>query len=335
MLDKELIAESRKLREQVKSNKKSFSIWKLGNTLQINFDSPGCINRKAGQCYMCEYGHGRMVDTDDINEAIQIIKEDGRHKEIVFGTCGSIFNELEFSKRNFEYLISRLKEGIDKDIIFEVHYKDVNDEVLSYIQRELKNKHVMIEMGFETSSNEIREKCLGKVIDNAEMVKIINKIHDYNFGVTLNILFGIPWLSKNERLRDCLSSIGWAEKNGVDTVVLFPLNIKENTLIEKWYNEGKYERVSHYEFIGLLDKIDINYLSHISLSWFGDRQYSGIKYSGISPYCEDKDLEIILGFYNKFLVTNDKYKLKEMIRDTIDKLGINKGNGYKAVSGVG
>lgn len=316
-----LMTESRKLRESNEGSQESYTIWKLGNTIQLNYNSPGCVNRKVGQCFMCEYGHGRMVDTKEIEAGIQEVKSYSNIDEIVIGTCGSIFNRQEFSWNNFRYLVNCIKELYIEVIIFEVHYKDVTDEILKYIRDNISNKLIIIEMGFETSNSEIRINNLGKIIDNDEMIKTINKVHDYGFLVTLNILFGIPWLSEIERVRDCIDSINWAFDHKVNSVVVFPLNIKQNTLVEKLYNLGEYKRVSHLEFIRMLDRVDVARLGEVCISWFGDRQLVNRKYAGLAPYCKETEVNKIMNFYNRYLIAEGKKERKQLIKDILGQIG--------------
>lgn len=50
--------------------------------------------------------------------------------------------------------------------------------------------------------------------------------------ISVNILVGIPFKNTKEQLIDALSTIHWSFSNKVDSVVLFPLNIKVGTEIQ-------------------------------------------------------------------------------------------------------
>ena len=126
-------------------------------------------------------------------------------------------------------------------IIFETHYTSVNKDILELIKKKLPNKQFIIELGFESSNQEYRKKYLNKIIDNDKFIEKVNLIKSFGFEVETNIIFGMPFLSSEDQIKDTIQSILWCFQNNIDTVNLFPMNIKPYTLLYKFYKTDKYK----------------------------------------------------------------------------------------------
>lgn len=137
-------------------------------------------------------------------------------------------------------------------IIFETHYSSINEDILQLIKHTLSKKQIAIELGFESSNTEYRQNYLNKIIDNDQFVEKVNLIKSYGFTVETNVIFGMPYLSTKEQIKDTLQSIIWCFQNNIDVVNLFPINIKPYTLLYKLYETGEYLPVNHKDFIEVL-----------------------------------------------------------------------------------
>lgn len=165
---------------------------------------------------------------------------------------------------NIMVLLEELSKINTKVIMFETHYLTIIASILEIIKQKLGNKKVVIELGLESSNKEVRENCLNKYIDNKEFVKRVNLIKSFGFGAEANIIFGAPFLTTQEQMRDTIQSIQWCFENSIEMVNLFSINIKPYTLLYKLYEEGQYSPVSHSDFIEVLKgcqkNILINYI---------------------------------------------------------------------------
>ena len=107
-------------------------------------------------------------------------------------------------------------------------------------------------------------------------------------GVIVNLLVGIPFLTQQEQLEDVISSIKWLSDNDVDEIDLFPINVKPYTLLKELYDSKKYDVISHWLLIEVLNRIPVEYLSKIYLAWYGNREleYSNGEHSIFPKSCE-------------------------------------------------
>lgn len=305
------------LRKTNKYKIDKYSIWKMGNTVMINYSSIGCRYRESGHCLMCDYGYGDNVTFEEIKFGIDDILKINDFKRLVLGVCGSIFDETEFSSKSLDYLLSLLKDTNIENIEFEGHYTDINRGILERIQRALKGKNVSIELGFESSNEDVREQGIAKVIDNENLISKIKLIHSFNFNVALNILYGIPGLDIQQRKEDTLKSVRWAFRNGVDSVVLFPMNIKPGTYMMYEYMSRGYKRVTHDEFIQVLNEIDVDKLDCVHVSWFGDRQYNNKDHGEIGPLADRLTEREYMEFYQSYLLAPDSKKRRMLVQDIL------------------
>lgn len=97
--------------------------------------------------------------------------------------------------------------------------------------------------------------------------------------------------------------------------VLFPINIKENTMLKHWQDIGVYDQISSWEFIELLHKIPEEYLDRFTIAWWGNRENAFTK--GIIQYpttCE-KCRERLMKFYVDFYCDWNPLHRKSMIEE--------------------
>ncbi len=137
---------------------------------------------------------------------------------ILLNSLGSVLDTQEMPMENIMILLEELSKINVKVIMFETHYLTINASILEIIKQKLEDKKVVIELGLESSNKEVREKCLNKYVDNEEFTKRVNLIKSFGFGAEANIIFGAPFLTTSEQMRDTTQSIQWCFENGIEIV---------------------------------------------------------------------------------------------------------------------
>ena len=271
---------------------------------------------------MCDYGKVRKenLKPNDIKKILSKVFNNFKEvpKVLLLNSLGSVLDTEEMPMENIIVLLDELSNINVDVIIFETHYLTINDSILSLIKQKLYNKEVVIELGLESSNKEIREKCLNKYINNTEFIEKINLIKSYGFGVEANVILGTPFLTDEEQKLDTLNSIQWCFENNIDTVNLFPINIKPYTLLYKLYEQGKYLPVSHKDFINVLNKISKEYIDRIYLCWYGNREIIYDKNKTILPKCNKTEYSILMEFYKKFNMSRIAEKRIELLKNIIE-----------------
>ena len=302
------------------SDDKKYSIYENNGTFQICFKSKGCRYYLNGFCIMCDYGKGINITKEELEMAFDEAIKKSKYpiRTILLNSFGSILDTSEISEECFKVLLYKLKQTDVNNIIFETHYTTITKDKLFLIKEKLQGKKIRFELGLESSNNHIRENCLLKYIDNDLLTKKIDLIHSFDMGVITNLLIGTPFLSEKEQLEDSLNSIIWCFKNGADEVDIFPINIKPYTILKELYENKKYNPISHWLVIELLNRVPSEYISDIYLAWYGNRklEYENGEQTILPqscPRCHDD----IMNFYSNFLSNSDQKYRKHQINSLI------------------
>ena len=285
--------------------------------------SCGCrYSRNAGACIMCDYGIGCNVEPDELANALeqQLAPKIPYTKRMLFGTYGSILDESEISLECFSVILDFIRKHQILTVIFETHCDTVNPAKLEMIKNKLSPKtEIIIEMGYETCDNYVLHHCLNKSLDLNVLDRAVAMIKEAGMTVCLNVFVGAPFLNSSDQMKTAIESIQWAKDRGVESLVLFPANIKPFTLLHKLYLAGQYSPISQWMLPLLLQKLNEDILDRISFSWYGDRQsfYENNQYPLLPP--EDCDLchEILFDFYKNFLRTKGSEDRKRLIDDLL------------------
>lgn len=291
---------------------KDFIIRKRGGLLHVCLNSPGC----RFNCAMCNYGKGYMLTEDKVDAVLHKIKEQSQQiTSILIGTLGSVLDPAEVSWTFLEKLCHGLNQLDIITVIFETHYTTVTHEICYLLRSLLPNKDIVIEIGVESANSTVLEECLHKQINIKEVEKTVELIHEYGFSVTANVFLGAPFLSPREQVDDSVETVRWAIHHFVDSVVIFPANIRKNTLLGSLYRQQKYNRITHWQILNVLQRVPEDYLNRIYLSWFGDWiDYDSDGTSeNIPPYACEACSAIWQEFYCKFLSEPRSDKRKQLL----------------------
>ena len=318
-MNKDLIKRNKNIRKHrpLTPNDTLYFIYESEKIFQLCFKSRGCKNFLAGSCIMCDYGIGRNLTPKELEIAFDKAMLDAKNpiNILLLNSYGSILDNFEISNKCFKVLLKKLKDTNIKNIRFETHYTTITKEKLNLIKSELKDRNISFELGLESASSRVRKNYLLKQINNKDFKERIKLIHSFGMQVVVNLLVGTPFLTPKKQIDDVLDSIKWSIKNKVDEIVLFPINIKPYTLLNSLYKEKKYDVISHWLLIEVLNRIDVENLSKIYLAWYGNRK---LDYNTIFPKsclnCNDK----IFNFYNMFLKDNDGLTRKKLIEDLLN-----------------
>lgn len=318
-----------KYNQNIRNNKKMVStdyiIRKRGDLLHVCLNSPGCRYRNSGSCTMCDYGQGMRLTEKRMKDILPYIKEAAvGMQSILIGTLGSVFDSAELSLECLEMICNTLNDLPIKTIIFETHYTMINDMICQWLKKRLPQKDIVVEVGLESVDVFVQEKCLNKTINLRELKSKIELLHYYGMSITANAFLGAPFLTVKEQIEDTEKTINWAVDNGVDSIVIFPANIRKNTLLDVLYKNEKYLPIQHWAIFELLCNIPLHYLNRIYLAWYGDWidfDETG-KATNYPPYsckrCKGKWME----FYHQFLSEPDSLKRKQILKKYCKKLSL-------------
>ena len=200
-------------------------------------------------------------------------------------------------------------------ISMETHYKTITEKKLQDIRRILgEDQQINFELGFESSSEDVRA-IYNKDIDNSEFLEVADLCHKYEIGLEVNVLLGAPFLTYEEQIKDCLDTLKFIfEEMPEGTIaVLFPINIKENTMLKHWQDIGVYDQISSWEFVELLHRIPEEYLDKLTIAWWGERENAFTKGIMQTPKTCKNCNKQLMDFYKKFYCNWNPIIRKQMI----------------------
>lgn len=293
-----------------------YIIRKRGNLLHVCLNSPGCRYRNSGSCTMCDYGEGSLLTEKKVEVLLPKIKDAAAGmNSILIGSLGSVLDATELPRECLRKICRFLNELSIETIIFETHYTLVNDEICQWLKKQMPSKDIVIEVGLESVDEFVQEKCLNKKIDLKILGAKIEMLHKYGMSITANAFLGAPFLSVTEQIEDTVNTIQWAVEHGVDSVVLFPANIRRDTLLDVLYRNGKYSRIQHWSVFEVLWRVPWHYLNRIYLAWYGDWLdvgADGVK-DNLPPYCCDLCSDKWMEFYCRFLEEPDNRARRRLL----------------------
>ena len=235
-------------------------------TLKIPVDGGfTCPNRdgKVGQggCVFCtERGSGEHLKLKPIPEQVKEHLESYRGKRankfiVYFQNFTNTYDTLENLKEKYDSaLIDDRIVGIDiatrPDCINEDICKLLQSYTNNSIEKEKcidKSYSVTVELGLQTSNDEIaniiNRGYLLETFTNA--VKLLNK---YKLDVVVHIMIGLP----NETDKDIENTVKYINNLNVQGIKIHSTYVAKNTILEKWYKEGKYIPLTLDEYLNKL-----------------------------------------------------------------------------------
>ena len=134
----------------------------------------------------------------------------------------------------------------------------------------------------------------------------------------INVLLGAPFLKREEQIQDCLDTLDFIYEEfpeGTNSVI-FPINVKANTMLDVWRQRGLYKEISSWEFVELLYRIPRKYYDRFTIAWWGTRKNAFSDSSEIiHPITCDKCNDRLIDFYEKFYLEHNAAYRYKMVND--------------------
>lgn len=287
-----------------------------GTSYQLYVPSGGCSNA----CTFCNYGFKHPVRKEEILKKVEHICRylPANIETLILESSGSFLDEREIPAELQYQIMEIVARTKVKRVQIETHYKTITDEKVEKILQILEGHEIAFEIGLESTTKTTLD-IYNKDIDVKELFRKVWYWDRLGIEVSLNVMFGAPLLTRQEQVQDTLNTVqDILEKCPESTcIVLFPLNVKDFTLVKHMYDKGRYSIVSHWGFIEVLTKIPKNALHRVFISWWGNRtnEFHG-RDAIIYPKSCKKCHHILKAFYGSFVeaeTLQEKQRLVEKI----------------------
>lgn len=269
------------------------------NNYQLLFLSRGCD--KA--CTFCNYGYDFDLSLESVKPELKHIVIPDDIFELELEANGSFLSEREIP---YDLFLEVLRFVANKQIpliTMESHYTTITEQKLQDIRRILgDDQSISFELGFESSDSNVRA-VYNKDIDNDEFVQVASLCYQYGIELQVNVLLGAPFMTREEQIQDCLSTLDFIFENLPQNTlaVVFPINIKSHTMLKRWQDEGLYEQISAWELVELLHRVPVEYLDKLTIAWWGNRENAfkagTIQHPATCVDCKEKLMKFFSDFY--------------------------------------
>lgn len=301
------------IRENIYANRK---------VVQAQFKTLGCRMKKSGSCWNCNYGVSNqclITPYQYVNAFKRNLKNiDGN--VLVLESLGSITDSKEFDGKTFKKII---KIAIENEkfshILIETHLSQIPEELVQYIYQINKGKkQIGFEVGIEDMNPENR-KLINKIgVENNKLTEVYNMLEKYGMSLGINLIYGFPFMSEQERINAVVSSVKSINKNLPNAeIVLFLMSIKENTIMEYMQEKGIYKPANPWGLVETTKELllDDSIQNLITFSWFGEKEDPYIKEQTCytCPHCKS----IIIDFFRNINGTFNQEERKKLLEQLL------------------
>ena len=238
-------------------------------TLKIPVDGGfTCPNRDGkvgyGGCIFCtQRGSGEHLKLKPIPEQVKEHLESYRGKRankfiVYFQNFTNTYDSIENLKEKYDSaLIDDRIVGLDIATRPDCINEDICKLLQSYtnnfisnancIDKKIKRYSVTVELGLQTSNDEIA-KIINRGYPLETFTKAVNLLNKYKIDVVVHIMIGLP----NETDEDIENTVKYINGLNIQGIKIHSTYVAKNTVLEKWYKEGKYTPLTLDEYLNKL-----------------------------------------------------------------------------------
>ena len=235
------------------------------------FRTRGCKHDHRGGCTMCNYGISTPVPYDEMIESVRVglsLLPTDEAMMLLVSPSGSMLDEWEVPTPAREGILRLVRETRCRTYVCETRIETITeDKVRQYVEI-LDNKIACIEVGLESANPWILQHCINKAISLEQYKESMNLLRKYNVPSIANVLVGTPFLSPSEAIEDAVRTVQWAFAQGTDACTIFPVHVKQWTLVEWLWRHGYYSPPSLWSLVEVLNRLGPALAQKVTISWY-------------------------------------------------------------------
>ncbi len=240
--------------------------------VRLWFRTTGCTYDKQGQCTMCNYGVGSHLPVtvvDDIRSALATAQVDSATTVLV-SPSGSMFDPREVPDQIRAAILEAVAECPAGTVLCETRPETVTRDRMEEFASILGNKAGAIEMGLESADPWVLRWLVNKRLDLDDFRDAIRTCHAAGLRVLVNVTLGTAMLGPAAAIRDAERTVRWAMGEGADACIVFPLQVREWTLLSWLWRQRRYTPVSLWSLVEVLRRTGADFPGRVSTAWYRD-----------------------------------------------------------------
>lgn len=243
-----------------------------GLLVDIWFKTRGCRYDRHGSCTMCNYDWSSPTTSIEqisfVKEALS--KAGAPPHELLISPSGSMLDKTEVLIEARRGIFEIASKQPCKLFLFETRPETVTEEALVEYANAFANTDTAIgvEMGLESSNQWILNYCVNKQLSLQDFEQAVQLIKKNQMLTYANVSLGTAFLTEQEAIQDTVESIQWALGKGIDRVVLFPLHVKDFTVLHWLWEKGLHTPTSLWALPEVLKRLGPDATLKIELAWY-------------------------------------------------------------------
>ncbi|MFH0783188.1 MAG: hypothetical protein V2B20_14730 [Pseudomonadota bacterium] len=286
-----------------------------GPLLDIWFRTRGCSYDRHGSCTMCNYDWSSPTTSIEqisfVKEALN--KAGASPHELLISPSGSMLDKTEVPIEARRGIFEIASKQPCKLFLIETRPETVTEEALVGYANAFANSDTTIgvEMGLESSDQWILNYCVNKQMLLQDFEQAVQVIKRNGMLTYANVSLGTAFLTEQEAIQDSVKAIHWALGKGVDRVVLFPLHVKDFTVLHWLWKKGLHTPTSLWALPEVLKRLGSDAALKVELAWYKPLPVEGLPQYPIPRTCNVCHAEVIqlLDSYKKTM----DYKFIELL----------------------
>lgn len=107
-------------------------------------------------------------------------------------------------------------------------------------RRELKDIQVIVGIGLQSASAEVRELCINSPVREDDFIEAIELLASHGFGRKAYVMLKPPFLTEDEAIKDASSTMIWLRTHNVQDITLCPTRVARGTVVSELFKRGWY-----------------------------------------------------------------------------------------------
>lgn len=238
--------------------------------IRIWFRTSGCTFDRQGLCTMCNYGSSVDIADDIVDQVRAALREHPIEKgaALLISPSGSMFDVREVPESTRQGLLDVVSQTPAAAIICETRSETITEAAMLDFAERARDKTPIIEMGLESSDPWVLRWCVNKRLSLPGFIDAVHTCRRTGVETVANIALGSAFLSAGAAVRDAVETAQWAIASGVGSCVVFPMQVREWTLLGWLWRCGLYDPPSLWDLIEVIRSIKTNRPNQLSIAWY-------------------------------------------------------------------
>ncbi len=225
---------------------------------RIVLNSHGCSVSTCTMCPLPDESVPGCVTMSDHNLTNQInVAFEGFNENVatVYNN-GNFFANKEISPFVREYLYKKVSDSTADTLVVECLPQFITEERIIHANQFLNGKKIVVAIGLQSWNDDIREIAINSTCTKKSFLNAVEILHKYGHGVQVFLMFKPPFVSTNESIEDVVEGINRLNELNIGSIIVSPMRVAKNTMVDKMYREGKYFPPSLASLLDLIEKIN-------------------------------------------------------------------------------